>query len=306
MQLMKRPRDSQRSQGPSRGKPGPDRPGARPKRRHRRQAPKRPIKVVGIVGGIGSGKSHVSALLEARGATVIDADAVGHALLDQGPVQETLVRKFGPDILGSPDEDGVRRVDRRTLGTIVFNDESARKVLEDALHPRMRATFERVISRLARQLSPKPGALRLPAPVVVLDAAVLYEAGWNDLCDLVVFVEAPKKDRLKRVGAKRGWANDELERREAAQWPLEVKKSQADVVIRNPETKDTSALEREIAKLWTRLTPNARPVAPPAPADPGRFDHLIEDEIEVIATERPKRRRKPGNRPSGQSRNRKE
>lgn len=306
MRLMKRPRDSQSSQGPSRGKSGPDRPGPRRQRRSRRQAPTRPIRVLGIVGGIGSGKSHVASLLAARGATVIDADSVGHALLDQGPVQETLVRKFGTDILGLPDEDGVSRVDRRTLGAIVFGDESARKVLEEALHPRMRATFERVISRLGRQLSPKPGALRLPAPVVVLDAAVLYEAGWNDMCDLVVFVEAPKKDRLKRVNAKRGWAVEELDRREAAQWPLEVKKSQADMVIRNPETDDPAPLDREIDKLWSRLIPGSRPVVTRSPTDPRRFDHLIEDEIDVIATERPKKRQKPRDRPAGPNRNRKE
>lgn len=306
MRLMKRPRDSKRSTGPARGSSRPDRADKRTPRRNRRKAPTRPIRVVGIVGGIGSGKSHVSALLAERGATVIDADSVGHALLDQGPVQETLVRKFGPEILGAPDEDGVSRVDRRTLGAIVFKDEASRKVLEEALHPRMRSTFERVISRLGRQLSPKPGALRLPAPVVVLDAAVLYEAGWNDLCDLVVFVDAPKKDRIKRVQAGRGWSQEELERREASQWPLELKKNQADVVIRNPETADAAPLAREVEKLWARLIPNSRPVVSRPKPDATGFDHLIEDEIDVIATERPKRRRKPGGRNSGPTRHKKD
>jgi dephospho-CoA kinase len=306
MRLMKRPRDSQRNNGSSGNRQRPDRAGKRTQRRNRRQAPTRPIRVVGVVGGIGSGKSHVSALLAEKGATIIDADAVGHALLDQGPVQETLVRRFGPDILGEPDEDGVRKVDRRALGTIVFKDEASRKVLEEALHPRMRATFERVISRLSRQISPKPGSLRLPAPVVVLDAAVLYEAGWNDLCDLVVFVDAPKKDRLKRVTAGRGWSQEELESREAAQWPLELKKNQADLVVKNPDAESTAQLDRDIEKVWARLIPNPRPVVPKPATDANRFDHLIEDEIDVISTERPKRRKKSASRNSSQPRNRKD
>jgi dephospho-CoA kinase len=171
---------------------------------------------------MGSGKSRVAQLLAKRGATVIDADSVGHALLDQGPVQETLVRKFGTDILGPDLGDGTRQIDRRALGAIVFANEDARKALEESLHPRMRTTFERVISRLSRQVSPKPGALRLPPPIVVLDAAVLYEAGWNDLCDMVVFVDAPRKDRIKRVKLQRDWTPDEMDRREVAQWALQA------------------------------------------------------------------------------------
>ena len=164
-------------------------------RRRSRKAPTRPIRVLGIVGGMGSGKSRIAKMLAVRGATVIDADAVGHALLDQGPVQEALVRKFGTDILGPDLGDGTRQIDRRALGAIVFSNEAARKALEESLHPRMRTTFERVISRLSRQVSPKPGSLRLPAPIVVLDAALLYEAGWNDLCDMVVFVD-PRKSKI--------------------------------------------------------------------------------------------------------------
>jgi dephospho-CoA kinase len=302
---MKRLRGSQQSSGKSRGDGRPDQSGKRVQRRSRRVAPTRPIRVVGIVGGIGSGKSHIAKKLADRGATVIDADAVGHALLDQGPVQDTLVRKFGSDILGPPDEDGVRRVDRSTLGAIVFKDEALRKVLEEALHPRMRATFERVISRLSRQLSPKPGALRLPAPVVVLDAAVLYEAGWNELCDLVVFVDAPKKDRIKRVVAVRAWSQEELDRREAAQWPLELKKNQADVVLKNPDTDKEASLDKEIDRLWARILPGPKkPVVPAKPKAEADFSHLIEDEIDVIATERPQRRRKPAGRPSGPARKR--
>ena len=157
---MKRLRDTNYGTGsPSGEGHGGRRLEKRTDRRRNRKAPTRPIRVLGIVGGMGSGKSRVAQLLAKRGATVIDADSVGHALLDQGPVQETLVRKFGTDILGPDLGEGTRQIDRRALGAIVFANDDARKALEESLHPRMRTTFERVISRLSRQVSPKPGAL---------------------------------------------------------------------------------------------------------------------------------------------------
>lgn len=297
---MNRPRDRKIDSGRSRDDGGArtGRPSRPFMRRKSRNVPTRPVKVLGIVGGIGSGKSRVAKRLAELGATVIDADAVGHALLDQGPVQETLVRRFGTEILGPEDEEGNRHVDRRALGTIVFADESARKLLEELVHPRMRTTFERVISRLSRQVSPKPGALRVLPPVVVLDAAILFEAGWDDLCDLVAFVEAPRKDRIKRLKEQRDWSPDELDRREAAQWPLELKKNQAGVVIRNPDSEDPAPLNKEVDKLWERLTADRKPVPKRAKAAAPDYSHLIEDEIEVLATERPKNRR-PAAPPSG-------
>ncbi|MCY2935988.1 MAG: dephospho-CoA kinase [Planctomycetota bacterium] len=269
-------------------------------RRRSRKAPTRPIRVLGIVGGMGSGKSRIAKMLAVRGATVIDADAVGHALLDQGPVQEALVRKFGTDILGPDLGDGTRQIDRRALGAIVFSNEAARKALEESLHPRMRTTFERVISRLSRQVSPKPGSLRLPAPIVVLDAALLYEAGWNDLCDMVVFVDAPRKDRIKRVKLQRDWSPDEMDLREASQWPLELKKNQSQLVIRNPDSENETVLEKEVDRIWSRINPAPKPAASsipkPKPVVPD-YSHLIEDEIEELSPEQPRQRRSGGRPP---------
>ena len=297
---MKRLRDTNYGTGsPSGEGHGGRRLEKRTDRRRNRKAPTRPIRVLGIVGGMGSGKSRVAQLLAKRGATVIDADSVGHALLDQGPVQETLVRKFGTDILGPDLGDGTRQIDRRALGAIVFANDDARKALEESLHPRMRTTFERVISRLSRQVSPKPGALRLPPPIVVLDAAVLYEAGWNDLCDMVVFVDAPRKDRIKRVKLQRDWTPDEMDRREVAQWPLELKKNQSQIVIKNPDSEDDVALEKEVDRIWARLNPStkAAPAVPrPKTAAPD-YSHLIEDEIQELSPERPKQRRSGGRPP---------
>ncbi|MFM7590372.1 MAG: dephospho-CoA kinase [Isosphaeraceae bacterium] len=282
------------NEGSDRRKPGERSSGRRgggsspsPRRRKTRNTETRSVSVIGLIGGIGSGKSTIARKLADLGATVIDADSVGHALLNQGPVQEVLVRRFGPDILAPPDETGSRLIDRRVLGTIVFSDESARKVLEEAMHPRMRTTFERVISRVARQVFPKPGALKLPPPVIILDAAVLYEAGWDDMCDYVIFIDASRKDRLRRVKEHRNWETEELDRREAAQWPVDLKRNQADFVIKNPDGVDPATLDAEIAKVWQRINPTMKS-KPTAKTD---FSQLIEDEIDGMAPYAKHRRR---------------
>ena len=104
------------------------------------------------------------------------------------------------------------RIDRRALGTIVFANPEALRQLEAILHPRMRRTFERAIARTVR---------RGQARAVVLDAAILLEAGWHTLCDRIVLVDAPREQRLARLAAARGWSEQTLAAREAAQWPLE-------------------------------------------------------------------------------------
>ena len=291
---MSRPRDTKSNTGKSRRGGSGNQGRKRTTRRNNRGVPTRPVKVVGIVGGIGSGKTRVAKALADLGATVIDADSVGHSLLDQGPVQELLTRRFGSEIMGAANEEGSRLIDRRALGSIVFSDDAARKYLEEVMHPRMRTTFERVISRLSRQVYPKPGALKVPPPIVVLDAAVLYEAGWNDLCDIVVFVDAPKKDRVRRVKELRNWESGELERRENAQWPLDLKRNQADLIVKNADQIEATEFDKEIEKIWNRLNP----VKTPAKVKKVDYSQMIEDEIEELSPERPRTGRKPVSRNS--------
>lgn len=195
------------------------------------------IPVVGLIGGIGGGKSQAAALLAARGAHVIDADVVGHVLLDQRPVRDEVVSRFGSSIV-KPDG----TIDRRALGAIVFGDARERQALEAIVHPRMRRTFARAISRDQR---------RGQVAAVVLDAAVLLEAGWDALCDRVIFIDTPRGQRLDRLAAGRGWTEETLDARERAQWPLEEKRRRADVVIVNDGPLDR--LEAAIDKQWTAL-----------------------------------------------------
>jgi len=157
------------------------------------------IPVIGLIGGVGSGKSAVAAILAARGGVVIDADRVGHELLTVPAVRDQIVARFGDKVLDrrvSAVGSG-SRIDRSALGEIVFADPERRRELEAIVHPRMRDRFRSEIERLTRLGD---------AGVIVLDAAILLEAGWDDLCDHVVFVDAPRSVRRRRVAEQRGWS----------------------------------------------------------------------------------------------------
>jgi len=204
------------------------------------------LAVIGLIGGIGGGKSSVAALFEASGAVVIDADLVGHELLNDPRVCSQIVDRFGTGALSEknagPELPSV--IDRKALGTIVFADPTARHDLETILHPRMRASFEAVIER-------ESNSKKTEKSMVVLDAAILLEAGWDDLCDLIVFVDAPRDERMRRVQAQRGWSWDVFEAREAAQWPCDKKRRRADLVITNDAGVD--GLKERVQRILARL-----------------------------------------------------
>ncbi len=146
-----------------------------------------PIAVIGLIGGIGSGKSAVAAILVERGGVVIDADGVGHELLTQPDIKDQIVDRIGESVLDRVNLAPCRR--RKSIGRHWVRSCSPirkRWALEAILHPRMRDRFRREIERLTGE-----GQAR----VIVLDAAILLEAGWDDLCDCVVFVDAPLSAR---------------------------------------------------------------------------------------------------------------
>jgi dephospho-CoA kinase len=216
-----------------------------------------PIPVIGLIGGIGSGKSQVASLLAARGAAVIDADALGHELLEDPRVRSRIVERFGAGILARPGREGapVPPVDRRALGAIVFADATARRALEAILHPPMRTGIRTRIDRETERGS---------APLVVLDAAVLLEAGWDDLCDRIVFVEAPRSERLRRVAQARGWSEATVTARERAQRPCGEKQRHAHWIVRNDAGIDR--LQEEVDRLVSWLqdsTPPSDESSPP-------------------------------------------
>jgi len=226
---------------------------ARPARPKRGAAP-----VIGLTGGIGGGKSAVASLLAERGALVIDADAAGHEALNRPEVRERLVERFGSSILAT-DADGPPRVDRRALGGIVFSDPRALRDLEAVVHPVMVERFRREIAEARASTG---------VPLIVIDAAILLEAGWETLCDQVVYVDAPRPVRLERV-ARRGWSAADLQAREAAQWPCETKASRADYVLSNAAGLDELAIavDRFIEWLSAREEIHHRSPSPePSPS----------------------------------------
>jgi dephospho-CoA kinase len=195
--------------------------------------------ILGLVGGIASGKSVVADCLRDLGATVLDADRVGHAVLREPEVIRQLHERWGAKVL-----DSAGQIIRREVARIVFapGKESERVFLEQLTHPRIR---QRLMQELAEaQASPSS------PPVLVIDAALLFEAGWDQLCDKIVFVDAPRDARMERA-VRRGWSTEQLAAREAAQMPLDEKRKRSHLVIRNVRTLENV---RDVVRLtWNDL-----------------------------------------------------
>ncbi len=200
---------------------------------------------IGILGGVASGKSLVARQLTELGAGLLDADRAGHEVLDDRAVREALRCRWGGDIL---EPDG--RVDRSRVAEIVFAPppagEQERQFLENLLHP-----------RIARRLADEQEELAARKyPAVVLDAPLLLEAGWDRLCDRLIFVDAARELRLARAAA-RGWTEQDVARREAAQLPLHVKRARADVSIDNSGTPQQT--RAQVEQFWASLAEHDNP-----------------------------------------------
>lgn len=201
------------------------------------------MKIIGIVGGVASGKSLAAKVLVELGAVHLDADRTGHDVLaEDADVKQGVVSRWGTGVL-----DASGNVDRNALAKRVFarstTGDEDRKFLEDLLHPRIR---ERLNEK-------RDKAVAAGKPAIVLDAPLLLEADWGGLCDVVLMIDSPRQLRLERA-LKRGWSIEEFDRREAAQWPPEKKRSFADVVIQNSGTADE--LLQAISDFWHREIAN--------------------------------------------------
>jgi dephospho-CoA kinase len=210
-----------------------------------------PIPILALIGGIGCGKSAIAAwLAEHVRACVVDADAVGHAVLLREDVRSQLVEAFGPQVL----KEG--QIDRSAIAGKVFGSgparQAARRLLESIMHPVMRLDFEEAF-RTARASS--------DFDLIVFDAAVLLESGWKDAVDVIAFIDVPFEERLRRV-AQRGWTEQQLRQREASQWPLERKRAAADVVIDNSGSLETAGRQLEDWLREQRFLPAPRIVSP--------------------------------------------
>lgn len=195
--------------------------------------PHRPV-VIGVLGGIASGKSLVARILGERGAVVLDADALARAALDRPEVAATIARSFGRGVLAPGGG-----VDREALARAVFADSERLSQLESIVHPLVRAQLDAALEQALRE-----GA----SPAVVLDVPLLLESSpLARRCDLLLFVESDAADRRRRASGSRGWAPGELARREARQLALPEKRGRADVVLVND---GTEAQLRERVDRW--------------------------------------------------------
>jgi dephospho-CoA kinase len=190
---------------------------------------------VGLTGGIGAGKSEVSARLAAQGAVVIDADAVAREVVEPGTEGlAEVVETFGPGVL-LPDG----TLDRPRLGDIVFADPELRGKLNAIIHPRVGA-------RMA-ELEGEAG----PGAIVVHDVPLIAESGRTDAYDLVVVVDAPPRVQIDRLARRRGMTREQAKARMAAQASREQRLAIADIVVDNSGS--LAELDRQVGDLWAEL-----------------------------------------------------
>jgi len=193
--------------------------------------------VIGLTGGIASGKSTVARLLAERGAVVVDADKLGHRAYQRDrPAFAQVVAAFGPDVVGADGE-----IDRRALGAKVFGDANAMRRLTDIVWPAILALAKDEIA----------AARRAGAAVAVLEAAVLLEAGWQSEVDEVWAVAVPPQIAVRRASARDGVDAEAVRARIAAQLSNEERAAKADVVIENSGS--PKALAERLRRQWRRL-----------------------------------------------------
>ena len=210
--------------------------------------------LIGLVGGVGSGKSLVARLLCECGADLLDADRAGHEVLRLPEVEQAVLERWGDRVFGL---DG--HIDRAALARVVCepgpHGSKVREFLQRLTHPRI----GRLISRQAAELSRDESVTAL-----VLDAPVMMESGWDLICDRVLYVDAPREVRLARVLA-RGWSEQDFAAREGAQKSLDVKRARADVVIDNSGSPETTRaqIERFWRSLVDKLSPDSSPIPNP-------------------------------------------
>lgn len=196
--------------------------------------------LVGLTGGIGSGKTTVARMLEERGAVVFDADVLARDAIEPGtPGHDRVVERFGPNVL-APGGD----IDREALASVVFADPAARRDLEAIIHPEVRRLFAESTEEF-----------RDTDAVVVFSAPLLVETGMHTAFEVLIVVSAPVETQVDRLLRDRGMSEPAIRGRIGAQLPLEEKAEVADILIDNEGTLEE--LEGQVERVWTELRARA-------------------------------------------------
>jgi dephospho-CoA kinase len=195
--------------------------------------------VIGILGGIGSGKSTVAAEFAKLGCKVIDADGIAHELLDELPVRKKVEELFGQAVL-----DSSGKIDRKKLAEAAFADEQMLRALNRIIHPSVLQRTWELIEKFDSQSQVK---------AIVLDMPLLVEVGWHRRCDKLIFVNCEKKLRLQRA-KKLGFDKNQVKIRENFQISLDKKAKLADNTIEN--NSDFSAIAKQVTDIFSYIGNN--------------------------------------------------
>ncbi len=197
--------------------------------------------VIGLVGGIASGKSHVARKLQTLGAYLIDAGQIGHQVLLKPLVARRLRQLFGEKIVAA-----TGAIDRQQLAEVVFvptpEGREAKAKLEEVVHPLIHSEAVHQLRKLCE--------LDSPPPAVIIDAPLLLEASWAPMCDAILFVDTPQELRNQRA-LQRGWPAEEHARREASQLNLAEKRAAATHIIRGDLAE--AELDSFCESLWLEI-----------------------------------------------------
>ena len=217
--------------------------------------------VIGVTGGVGSGKSTVARMFGRRGAVVLDADRITHELMRPGTAVTRRIRaRFGREVLTPKGG-----VDRRRMGARVFDSPARLKALTGIIHPAVRREIQKRLGRIRRKdpeavgrsccrtrgtSGAHPPGGGCPGLVAVLDIPLLYESG-HYRPDVVVVVTAPLRAASRRLGRRSGWSLREVKRRSSFQMPLREKAGRADFVVHNGGSLQET--RRQVADVWKEI-----------------------------------------------------
>jgi len=194
--------------------------------------------LIGITGGIASGKTEVAKVFKKKGVTILSGDEIGKDVVEKNPVLlKRLVRTFGKEIL-----DSKKRLKRKKLGEIAFSSYSLTKKLNELIHPYLLNDLKSKIKNLKRKKY---------KGVVVIDAALIVEWGLEKELNYLIFVDCPKKERVKRLIQKKSYTKKEAEERIKAQLPEAEKRKHADFIIKN--NNGLKELRKKTNSLWGKI-----------------------------------------------------
>jgi dephospho-CoA kinase len=196
--------------------------------------------VIGLLGGIGAGKSTAALCFQRLGCGLIDADSIAHEVLDEPEVAEQITRHFGRDVLTAGG-----RIDRKKLASAVFDSKEKVDVLNRIVHPAVLRRCEALLEAYRQEGKP-----------VVVDMPLLAEVGWDQRCDVLVFVDCPEEIRRQRSCLKRHWDLEEQKKREKFQISLDKKKQMAHYILSN--NSEESELAKQVENVFSAIQERRR------------------------------------------------